>query len=261
MNLVLIPDGEFMMGSPDSDDEASDWEKPRHTARITMPFYLGMCEVTQVEYEKVMGENPSYLKGAGNPVEQVSWYDPVEFCKRLSAKEGKTYRLPTEAEWEYACRAGTTTLYSFGDDTASLEKYAWYEDNSDWKTHPVGQKKPNAWGLHDMHGNTWEWCADRWADDSYTASPMDDPPRAETGSGRVIRGGGWKDAIWDCRAANRSAFVPTGRLPHLGFRVAAVPPSKPSREQANKKAERGMQAHSRTHRRPQNVPPTPKTTN
>jgi len=93
-----------------------------------------------------MGENPSYFKGAGNPVEQVSWYDPVEFCKRLSAKEGKTYRLPTEAEWEYACRAGTTTLYSFGDDTASLEKYAWYKDNSDWKTHPVGQKEPNAWG-------------------------------------------------------------------------------------------------------------------
>jgi len=153
MKLKLIPPGEFLMGSS------------KNEVRITDPFYLGMYEVTQAEYEKVMGKNPSWFPMRGgdathvsgedtsrHPVENVSWNDAVEFCKRLSGEEGKTYRLPTEAEWEYACRAGTTTLYCSGDDAASLGEYAWYGDNSDGKTHPVGEKKPNAWGLHDMHG-------------------------------------------------------------------------------------------------------------
>ena len=165
MKLKLIPAGEFMMGSQEVG--------PQHKVRITKPFYLGVYEVTQAEYEEVMGKNPSWFsKGGGGaeevpgedtsgyPVEQVSWEDAVEFCKKLSAKEGKTYRLPTEAEWEYACRAGTTTRFSFGNDGESLAGYAWYSDNSDVKTHSVGEKKPNAWRLHDMHGNVWEWCAD-----------------------------------------------------------------------------------------------------
>ena len=188
MKLKLIPAGEFMMGSPESVDDADDRAKPQHKVRITKPFHLGVHEVTQAEYEKVMGKNPSNFKGARNPVEQVSWKDAVEFCKRLTAKESMTYRLPTEAEWEYAYRAGTTTRYSFGDDPASLGEYAWYGDNSEKKTHPVGEKKPNTWGLHDMHGNVWEWCADWYDRDYYADSPADDPLGPEAGLCRVRPG-------------------------------------------------------------------------
>jgi len=220
MKLTLIPAGEFMMGSSDSDDDVPPWEKPQHKVRITKPYYVGVYEVTQGEYETVMGENPSYFEGAGNPVEQVSWYDTVEFCKKLSAMEGKTYRLPTEAEWEYACHAGTATRYSFGDDAGSVERYANCDSN---KTYAVGMKRPNAWGLYDTHGNVWECCKDRWAEDYYAISPTEDPPGPETGPLRVIRGGGWKDPARDCRAATRSGFVSAGRLQHMGFRVAANP--------------------------------------
>jgi formylglycine-generating enzyme required for sulfatase activity len=224
MKLRLIPAGEFMMGSPASDSSASRTEKPQHKGRITKPFYLGMYEVTQAEYEKVMGENPSKDKGATKPVEMVSWDDAAEFCKKLSAKEGKTYRLPTEAEWEYACRAGTTTRYSFGDDEESLGEYAWYQDNSNVKTHPVGEKKPNAWGLHDMLGNVSEWCA---------------AARSERTTDRVVRGGCLGSFAGGCRAACRGRFEPQVRFFYLGFRVAAVPPGGPSQEPENKQAEPG----------------------
>ena len=250
MKLKLIPAGEFMMGSGKSPQElvrllgmredATKWftdEQPQHRVRITKPFYLGVYEVTQAEYEKVMGEDPSNFKGPSHPVEQVSWNDAVEFCKRLSAKEGKTYRLPTEAEWEYACRAGSTTLYSFGDDPASLGQHAWHRGNSHGVARRAGQKKPNTWGLHDMHGNVWEWCADWWAEDYYAVSPTDDPPGPETTTYRVIRGGCWWDGARLCRAACRSRYVPRDRIVCLGFRVAAVPPSKSSQGQANKQAE------------------------
>lgn len=220
MRLVLIPDGEFVMGTADSGANVPNWEKPPHKVRITNPFYLSTTEVTQVEYQKVMAENPSYFKSAGNPVEQASWYDATEFCRRLSATEGTTYRLPTETEWEYACRAGTTTPYNFGDDLADLDRYAWCDST---QTHPAGTRRPNTWGLYDMHGNVAEWCADRWGENYYAASPADDPTGPETGSLRVIRGGGWKDAAADCRSAARGGFVPAGRLRHLGFRVAADP--------------------------------------
>jgi formylglycine-generating enzyme required for sulfatase activity len=222
MKLALIPAGEFMMGSPESEKDRSS-DEYQHKVRITKPFYLGVYEVTQAEYEKVMGENPSGFKGAANPVEQVSWDDANEFCRRLSAKEGKTYRLPTEAEWEYACRAGSTTPYSFGHDAASLGEYAWYGNNSD-STHPVGEKKGNAWGLHDMHGNVWEWCQDWYDSDYYRELPVDDPQRSETASGRVLRGGYWAIVARYCRAACRYRDEPQDRGDHLGFRVAAVPP-------------------------------------
>jgi len=253
MKLKLIPAGEFMMGSAKSPQEIVQMfklserhvkslkdEHPQHTVRITKPFYLGVYEVTQTEYEKVMGKNPSCFSKGGraadrvsgkdtsrHPVEYVSWEDAVEFCKKLSAKEGKTYRLPTEAEWEYACRAGTTTLYGFGDDPASLGEYAWYRENSGKKTHPVGKKKPNDWGLYDMHGNVWEWCQDRYGEDYYAESSAesstDDPPGPEKGSSRVPRGGSWINVARLCHSAYRYGSPQDNRGSGKGFRVAVGP--------------------------------------
>lgn len=145
MKFTLIHAGEFLMGS-----EENDWEKPSHKVKITNPFFLGTYPVTQREWKAVMSDNPSRFKGDDLPVESVSWDDAQKFIKKLNAKEGTNqYRLPSEAEWEYACRANTTTRYSFGDDESRLGEYAWYAKNSDHKTHPVGQKKPNSWGLYD----------------------------------------------------------------------------------------------------------------
>ena len=164
LEMVLIPAGEFLMGSPDSDKDAQSDEKPQHRVRITKPFYLGKYLVTQEQWEAVTGTSPSYFKRPKNPVEQVSWEDCRGFVKKLNGKVGGgTFPLPTEAQWEYACRAGSTTRYCFGDEESGLGEYAWYEANSDSKTHPVGGMKRNAWGLYDMHGNVWEWCQD-WYD-------------------------------------------------------------------------------------------------
>jgi formylglycine-generating enzyme required for sulfatase activity len=177
-----------------------------------------------------MKNNPSYFKGAENPVEQVSWEDAVEFCRKLSELSaekaaGNVYRLPTEAQWEYACRAGTTTQFSFGDDESDLGDYAWYRENSASKAHPVGGKQPNAWGLYDMHGNVWEWCQD-WYDD-YPSGAVTDPTGPADGSGRVIRGGGWDFIAEICRSAYRSGFGPSFRsLSDCGFRVCLSPSGK-----------------------------------
>jgi formylglycine-generating enzyme required for sulfatase activity len=193
MEFKLIPAGTFTMGEK---NKARD-------VTLTKPFKMGVHEVTQAQYEQVMKNNPSSFKGAENPVEQVSWEDAVEFCRKLSELSaekaaGNVYRLPTEAQWEYACRAGTTTQFSFGDDESDLGDYAWYRENSASKAHPVGGKQPNAWGLYDMHGNVCEWGQD-WHGDSSGA--VTDPTGPADGSGRVIRGGGWDFIAEICRSA------------------------------------------------------------
>ena len=240
MKLRLIPAGEFTMGSQDS----GPYLGPRHKVWITNPFYIGVYEVTQSEYEKVMGANPSgFSKGgryagrvsekdtSGHPVEMVIWDDATEFCMKLSAKEGNAYRLPTEAEWEYACRAGTATRWICGDDPANLGEYAWYRDNAGMKTHPVGEKKPNAYGLHDMHANVSERCAD-WHG-PYAGEEVSDPSGPETGSARVHRGGAWCFGDLVCRSSLRGWLEPTHRFSSIGFRVAADPAGFSSTTEAN----------------------------
>jgi len=176
-----------------------------------------------------MGSNPSGLKGPKNPVESVSWDQCQAFLTKLDAKtggQGGKFALPTEAQWEYACRAGSTTKYCCGDDEARLGDHAWSKENAGEKTHPVGQKKPNAWGLYDMHGNVWEWCAD-WYDYGYYAkSPADDPSGPAGGSGRVRRGASWLDVAGVCRSGIRSRGRPGDGIDFVGFRVARVPADK-----------------------------------
>jgi formylglycine-generating enzyme required for sulfatase activity len=218
MKLVWIAPGEFMMGSNDGQSN----EKPIHTVKITKGFYMGIYEVTQEQYQQAMGTNPSQFKGDDNlPVEMVSWDDAVEFCKKLSQKEGKTYRLPTEAEWEYACRAGTTTQFSFGDDESQLGDCAWYNQNSGGKTHPVGEKKPNAWGLYDLHGNVWEWCQDWDAADWYSNGPTENPMNESHGDMkyRVLRGSCCYGYSSSCRVSTRYYGDPHRRVGSFGFRV------------------------------------------
>jgi formylglycine-generating enzyme required for sulfatase activity len=166
--------------------------------------------------------DPSRHKGRHNPVEQVSWNDVQEFIRRLNEREGHARcRLPTEAEWEYACRAGTTGAYSFGDDADSLGRYAWYDGNFEGKTHPVGRKDANAWGFYDMHGNVWEWVQDWYGERYYPNSPGVDPRGPSSGSRRVLRGGSWVNSVWSCRAACRNVCTPDNRNDFIvGFRLA-----------------------------------------
>ena len=208
MDFVLIPAGSFDMESPSGEDGRASDESPVHKVKIPDSFYMGKYEVTQKQWREVMGDNPSYFKGDDLPVEKVSWNDAQDFIKKLNQKEGENeYRLPSEAEWEYAARAGTTTQYSFGDDVSKLNEYAWYRDNSGSKTHPVGQKKPNFWGLYDMHGNVWEWVQDKRHGD-YDGAPTDGSAwESGRSSYRVFRGGSWSSTTHDCRSASRSDFL------------------------------------------------------
>ena len=229
MKLTFIPAGEFQMGSPDVERGHED-DETGHLVKISKPFYFGVYEVTQAQYEQVMGARPWQGKdhvreGADYPVSYVGHDDAVEFCRRLSKKEGVEYRLPTEAEWEYACRAGTTTVFSFGDDASNLRQYAWYNHNS-WDigedyAHRVGQKQPNPWGLYDMYGNVWEWCQD-WYGPYGSEKVVSDPVGSAQGGGdRVLRGGSFIGRAALVRSANRFSNLPDFRnYIVVGFRVA-----------------------------------------
>ena len=225
VKMALVPAGELKMGSPEPDTEAWNDEKPEHVVRITRPFYVGVCPVTQEQFQRVMGENPSWFAGGPNrPVEYVSWEDAQEFCRRLSAlpeeeAAGSPYQLPTEAEWEFVCRAGTTGKWSFGEDESAFADHGWYHGNSSGETQPIAQKKPNAWGLYDIHGNVWEWCADWYVEDYYAASPSKDPTGPASGLYRVLRGGSWYFGPADSRSASRGWNSPLGRYNACGFRI------------------------------------------
>jgi formylglycine-generating enzyme required for sulfatase activity len=252
MELVPIPAGKFMMGSPANEAER-DAEEVQHEVVISRPFYLGAHEVTQEQYSRIMGNNKSFFnesRGGGPdfPVEQVRRQEAIEFCKKLSdlpaeKKAGRTYRLPTEAEWEYACRAGTTTAFTFGDTLSSAQanlngNYPYgsaAKGPNRQKTTKVGSFKPNAWGLYDMHGNVWEWCSDWYDPDYYAKSPRTDPTGPDKGvlsTGftsdffAVVRGGSWLDEGRGCRSAYRFRFQSIEMYRLVGFRVACTVTAK-----------------------------------
>ncbi|MGB0597930.1 MAG: formylglycine-generating enzyme family protein, partial [Rubripirellula sp.] len=221
MKLRVVPSGTFTMGEGNN----------AHEVTLAKPFTIGVHEVTQDQYQKVMDANPSKFKGFRNPVEMVAWNDANEFCRRLSLlprekRAGRVYRLPTEAEWEFACRAGTTTTSSFGDDESLMSRYAWSGENSGSKPHPVGSKLANPFGLYDMHGNVWEWCQD-WHGD-YPNFAETDPKGAVSGLKRVGRGGSWYGPAERCLSAYRSRSDPSSRFISGGFRVACVPSGQSS---------------------------------
>jgi formylglycine-generating enzyme required for sulfatase activity len=223
LEMVLIPAGEFMMGAPESDRQAEYNEKPQHRVRITKPFYLGKYKVTQDQWEAIMGDNRSAFRGPKYPVNGVSCDDCQKFITKLNDKfrsRGGKYCLPTEAQWEYACRAGSTTQWCCGNDASKLSEYAWYEGNDEYAIHPVGLKKPNAWGLYDMHGDLWEWCSDTYDRRYYAVSPTDDPAGPSFPGQRVLRGGSWYIGPNYARSSRRSWLGPTvGSFLH-GFRLA-----------------------------------------
>jgi len=220
MRFLLIPAGTFMMGRGIAEEGDED-EQPQHQVTFSQPFYLQTTPVTQGQWQRVMGGNPSLFQECGEdcPVENVSWEDVQDFIRKLNQIENTDkYRLPTEAEWEYACRAGNTQSYCFGDGKAELDRYAWYADNSEKSTHPVSRLRPNAWGLYDMHGNVYEWCQDWYG--KYSPGPVTDPKGPSTGGHRVLRGGSWDGEAGEVRSAYRHRLTPSYRYGHEGFRVA-----------------------------------------
>jgi len=222
IEMIVLPGAEFIMG----DNGGEDDEKPAHKVTISA-FYMDKYEVTQAAYEKMMGKNPAKFKGTDRPVERVSWFGAIQYCNMRSLREGLTpcydldtlecnyeadgYRLPTEAEWEYACRAGTTTKYSLGNAPEKLGQYAWFKANANDTSHPVGQKKPGPWGFYDMHGNVWEWCNDYYSEDYYQNSPAENPTGPAAGDERVLRGGSWasgaQSACSSCRYSETPGFA------------------------------------------------------
>ena len=256
LELVLIPAGKFIMGTPEpvAEDEegfrkkiaagqetvqglekaqleykaakarfdaAASEEKPSHSVTLSKPYYMGKFVVTQEQYQQLTGANRSTFKGKDNPVETVSWDETQAFCKKLTEQSKQTVRLPTDAEWEYACRAGTTTTYYSGDSDAELARVAWYSANSKSTTHPVGQKEPNTFGLYDMHGNVHQWCEDRWDENDASPSQAVDPQHPVQGTFRLFRGGSWLHDPKICRSAGRFGGSPIIGFETIGFRVVA----------------------------------------
>jgi Uncharacterized conserved protein len=247
--LRLIPSGKFYMGSHDSDEFMRNNESPQHRVHITNPLYFGIHQITQAQFSSLLGYNPSIsVVHDAHPVDNISWFSAAEFCNKLSETEGFSpyylinverrkgnqvienadvsilggngYRLPNEAEWEYACRAGTITPWCFGDLVLEVGQYAWYYDNAQLETHPVGEKKPNAWGLCDMHGNVMEWCNDWYCDSFYQQDiPEDDPAGPDDGIARVLRGGAWQFGAEATRSAYRNSASPDTSSNIIGFRV------------------------------------------
>ncbi len=220
MEFVMIESGEFIMGSPE--DELYSDRDERPTRQVTVPndFYIGVYEVTQEEWKTVMGTEPSEFKGSDHPVDKVSWSDANRFLDKLNKmEETDSYRLPTEAEWEYAARAGTNTAYSFGgSEEAELFQYAWFTENSEDKTHPVGMKEANAWGLYDVHGNVAEWVMDEYHS-NYQGAPSDSRVWEGGVDRRVYRGGSWDNAAENCRSGHRDDMGEGSRKNDIGFRV------------------------------------------
>lgn len=227
LELVYVPLGEFTMGS-EGDSNATPDETPAHRVQISQGFWLGKYEVTQGQWQAVMGANPSYFPNdARQPVETVSWEDCQTFIRKLNEKGAGTFRLPTEAEWEYACRAGTNTRF-FSGDSLTPNQANFHDETATQQigSHsPVGQYPANTWGLHDMHGNVSEWCSDWYAEDYYAGSPAVDPPGPAAGEYRVLRGGSWhsNDNVWECRSANRNYQYPTDAGSGIGLRLACMP--------------------------------------
>jgi sulfatase modifying factor 1 len=227
MTFNKIPAGTFAMGSTESETDRGDNED-QHRVTISKAFYMQTTEVTQGQWKEVMDTEPwkgktNVKEGSNYAATIVSWEDAIAYCKKLNEKEGKTYRLPTEAEWEYACRAGTTTPWSFGNDEKVLGDYAWYRENT-WDiaekhAHQVGLKKPNAFGLFDIHGNVWEWCSDYYGKDYYKQSPKKDPTGPVPVAFCVFRGGSWDDRTGGTRSASRGWHATELRGSHVGFRL------------------------------------------
>ena len=237
MKLVSIPAGEFMMGSNESAAEIAKLSDSKqapfrellpHAVRLTRGFYMSTTEVTQDQFTKAMGTTPwkshRFAKeNANHAASFISWEDATEYCRRLSKKEGRKYRLPTEAEWEYACRGGSDTVFSFGDDAAGLENYAWFRESAknvgETYPHQVGQKRANGFGLHDMLGNVIEWCSDWYAEDYQPKSPSIDPKGPASGTEHIMRGGSWSSFAASCRSARRVWNTPVSRAHYNGFRL------------------------------------------
>lgn len=238
VRMKLLPAGTFTMG----DDLSDSFQRPAHRVTLSRPFYLGVHEVTWAQWKRVMDSLPNEREADDHPAESVSWQEVVTFCEKLSAlpeerKAGRVYRLPTEAEWEYACRAGTITKFSYGDYQADFGEYGWFEKNASIghnsprpATHPVGLKKPNPWGLHDMHGNVAEWCSD--APYRYTAAAVTDPTGRAEESSRIMRGGSWRKRAGYGQSAYRLSGGTWTKSDEIGFRLAlspseSGPPAKP----------------------------------
>ena len=223
MEFATIPSGSFKMGGDKHLEQAEDHENPIHAVSFSNPFLMGKYVVTQGQWSAVMESNPSAFTDDLRPVERVSWNDVQAFIAALNNRENiYGYRLPTEAEWEYAARAGSQRAYTFGQEAGALDQYAWYRKNSRNQTHPVGQLEPNAWGLYDMHGNVHEWCQDWFDREYYSRSPSHAPRGPEEGLAKSLRGGDWGSGKWYCRCASRSLSSPDRRSNRVGVRLVRM---------------------------------------